>query len=92
MVFVILLVIFPFCLFALMLVMDRVEQPLRADAPANQVAAALPGPRVEDVEHLGSERVSPPAEGYRRHRARTGAVAARAELLKRPVKAVLARR
>ncbi len=78
---VILLVIFPFSLLALMLGMERVEQPLRADAIGDQVSAALHNARPDEVEHLVSERAAPPVERHWRRARRHGGV-----LLRRPAK------
>jgi hypothetical protein len=82
---VILLLIFPFSLLALMLGMERVERPLRADALGDHVTSALTTARADEVEHLVTERVAPSVERYWRHTARS-ARARRGTLLRRPVK------
>ncbi len=90
MIFVILLVMVPFSLLGLMLAMERVERPLRADALGDQVASALATARAEDVEELVGERVRAPVSSYGRYRARHRP--RRAGLLRRPAATELARR
>ncbi|HVE75024.1 MAG TPA: hypothetical protein VNA30_08095 [Mycobacteriales bacterium] len=60
----------PFGLLMLMLVMERVEGPLRDDATSDQLESFLAGARPEEVETFVSEGFAPALERYWRRRRR----------------------
>jgi len=64
--------LFPLLLLALMLVMERVERPLRVDAVGEQVVTFLETARPDEVETFVEEGFAPALDRYwaRRHRRR----------------------
>ncbi|MDQ6649934.1 MAG: hypothetical protein M3Z02_07455 [Actinomycetota bacterium] len=64
--------LFPLLLLALMLIMERVERPLRVDAVGEQVVTFLETARPDEVETFVEEGFGPALNRYwaRRHRGR----------------------
>jgi hypothetical protein len=60
--------LFPFALLGLMLVMERVEAPLRRASIGDQLEAFLDSAGPEDVEMFVSEGTAPALEKYWRQR------------------------
>ena len=58
----------PFGLLLLMLAMERVEAPLRAEAVGEEIEIFLEGARPEEVETFVSEGFAPALERYWRRR------------------------
>jgi hypothetical protein len=69
---IILTLFFPALLLVLMLVMERVEQPLRQDAVGEQVVTFLESARPEEVETLVQQGFAPALDRYWRRRRRAG--------------------
>lgn len=63
--------LFPIALLALMLVMERVERPLRRDSVSEQLVAALEAARPEELESFVTTGFAGALEGYW-HRRRLG--------------------
>jgi hypothetical protein len=63
-----LVVIFPIALMLLMLVMERVEQPLRSVSIGEQLAGFLDSARPDEVETFVSEGFAPALDRYWRRR------------------------
>lgn len=60
--------LFPLLLLALLLVMERVERPLRKGSISDQLEGFLDTARPEDVEAFISEGLAPALERYWRRR------------------------
>lgn len=60
--------LFPLALLLLMLVMERVEQPLRRASVGDQLEAFFDSARPEDVEAFVTEGAAPALERYWRRR------------------------
>ncbi len=68
----------PLGLLALMLLMERVEAPLRSDAVSEQLESFLDGARPEEVETFVSQGFAPALERYWRRRRLTSLLPGRA--------------
>ena len=80
--FLLLTLVFPGVLLALMMMMERVEAPLRDEAIGDQLADFLNSARADEVETLVSQGLAPALDRYWRRRALrsrllTGRLAAR---------------
>jgi hypothetical protein len=64
----VLALLLPLGLLGLMLVMEKVEGPLREDAVTDELAGFLDGARPEEVETFVSEGYAPALERYWRRR------------------------
>jgi hypothetical protein len=66
--FLLLTLAFPALLLVLMLMMERVEAPLRDEALGERVARVLDDARADEVESLVSEDLGPAVDRYWRRR------------------------
>ena len=66
-------VLFPLFLMTAMLVMERVERPLRVDEVGLQLETFLTNARPEELETFVSEGYAPALDRYWRRRGRTSA-------------------
>ena len=64
----------PLALLGLMLLMDRVEQPLRREALGEQLAEFLDSARPDEVETYVQRGFAPALDSYWRRRRSTGAI------------------
>jgi hypothetical protein len=62
------LLVFPFGLLGLMLLMDRVERPLRRDALGEQLLEFLDSARPDEVETYVQQGFAPALDSYWRRR------------------------
>jgi hypothetical protein len=60
--------VFPVLLLGLMLLMERVERPLRVDSVSDQLTSFLESARPDEVETYVSEGFAPALERYWRRR------------------------
>lgn len=72
----VLVVAFPFLLMLLMLLMERVEGPLRRDEVGGRLEAFLDTARPEEIETFVREGFAPALDRYWRRRRRTGRLGA----------------